>query len=48
MAEENNQEEGKKSPIKLILMIVGGNCPTWCWNRGWNSNEWWRRYRPIF
>ena len=24
MAEENNQEEGKKSPIKLILMIVGG------------------------
>ena len=24
MAEENNQEEEKKSPIKLILMIVGG------------------------
>ena len=24
MAEENNQEEGKKSPLKLILMIVGG------------------------
>ena len=24
MAEENNQEEGKKSPIKLILMIGGG------------------------
>ena len=24
MAEDNNQEEGKKSPIKLILMIVGG------------------------
>ena len=24
MAEENNQEEGKKSPIKLIMMIVGG------------------------
>ena len=24
MAEENNQEEPKKSPIKLILMIVGG------------------------
>ena len=24
MAEENNQEEGKKSPIKLILIIVGG------------------------
>jgi len=24
MAEENNQEEGKKSPVKLILMIVGG------------------------
>ena len=21
---EDNQEEGKKSPIKLILMIVGG------------------------
>ena len=24
MAEENNEENGKKSPIKLILMIVGG------------------------
>ena len=24
MAEDNNQEEEKKSPIKLILMIVGG------------------------
>ena len=24
MAEENNQENEKKSPIKLILMIVGG------------------------
>ena len=24
MAEENNQEEPKKSPIKLIIMIVGG------------------------
>ena len=24
MAEENNQEENKKSPVKLILMIVGG------------------------
>ena len=24
MAEENNQEVEKKSPIKLILMIVGG------------------------
>ena len=24
MAEDNNPEEGKKSPIKLILMIVGG------------------------
>jgi len=24
MAEENNEENGKKSPLKLILMIVGG------------------------
>ena len=24
MAEENNQDTEKKSPIKLILMIVGG------------------------
>ncbi|MBS91765.1 MAG: flagellar biosynthesis protein FliL [Rickettsiales bacterium] len=24
MAEENNEENGKKSPVKLILMIVGG------------------------
>ena len=24
MAEENNQENEKKSPLKLILMIVGG------------------------
>ena len=24
MAEDNNQENEKKSPIKLILMIVGG------------------------
>ena len=24
MAEENNQEKKKKSPVKLILMIVGG------------------------
>ena len=24
MAEDNNQDNEKKSPIKLILMIVGG------------------------
>ena len=24
MAEENNEENGKKSPIKIILMVVGG------------------------
>ena len=24
MAEDNNQENEKKSPVKLILMIVGG------------------------
>ena len=24
MAEDNNQENEKKSPLKLILMIVGG------------------------
>ena len=47
MAEENNQEEGKKSPIKLILMIVGGNCPSWSWNRCRNPYEWRGRYRPI-
>ena len=47
MAEENNQEEGK-IPNKINFNDSWRDCPTWCWNRGWNSNEWWRRYRPIF
>ena len=47
MAEENNQEEGKKSPIKLILMIVGGIVLLGVGIGVRNPYEWWGRYRPI-
>ena len=43
MAEENNQENEKKSPLKLILMIVGSGITLRIGNWCWYSDGRWRR-----